>query len=405
MKKKRAKSILAFQWQLQSEMIILNATATVAGACYPDLFPGAWSKQTAHSLLFVLALRRSVTCRAIYRLTSAKPLTARNNAHIFILVSEQSAKLTCEIPGCKTVLEGRPISLLKTVQHLRGYGKQVGCMTQANLLMTWGKTTSSLKQGSENQATVFFYPKLFQAIMSWIFEWSIWSQESPLSAPLQFVCLSDFSGIEAFCKLVLTADKFLQAAGLHVHFAAQPARALQPTLPALHSWWAPWPCAVCPSLEMLRSAPNWAQCCAHGVQSECETQKGQMEVWGRDRRKHITFNHINGRRFWKLLQMFTPADKMLCRLCQILKVPERDNTAGSECNHNKASSIQEEDHGELAASKGGREIPALELWVIFYTKWEVISLGMELKAYDMDYPGWNTLQYNSFYDDKPYSLV
>lgn len=114
-------------------MIILNATATVAGACYLDLFPGAWSKQTAHSLLFVLALRRSVTCRAIYRLTSAKPLTARNNAHILILVSEQSAKLTCEIPGCKTVLEGRPISVLKTVQHLGGYGKQVGCMTQAKI--------------------------------------------------------------------------------------------------------------------------------------------------------------------------------------------------------------------------------------------------------------------------------
>jgi len=34
--------------------------------------------------------------------------------------------------------------------------------------------------------------------------------------------------------------------------------------------------------------------------------------------------------------------------------------------HNKASSVQEKEcYGELAASGGGRETPALELWVIF----------------------------------------
>lgn len=57
----------------------------------------------------------------------------RNNAHTFILASEQRAGLTCEIPGGKTVFERRPASGFKNMKYLRGYGKQAGCMRQAKI--------------------------------------------------------------------------------------------------------------------------------------------------------------------------------------------------------------------------------------------------------------------------------
>lgn len=368
MKKKRAKSIRAFQWQLQSEMIILNATATVAGPCYPDLFPGARSKQTAHSLLSVLALRRSVTCRAIYRLTSAKPLTARNNAHIFILVSEQRAKLTCEIPGCKTVLEGRPISVLKTEQHLRGYGKQVGCVTQAKISLPSGAKTPLLwsrgqRAGQPPSSTPSYPEPPCPEFLNGAFE----AKRVPSQPLWQFVCLSDFSRIEKCCKLVLTTDKCLRAAGLHVHFAAHQREAYSPHFQPCMAGGLRGRVLCAPAWRMLRSAPNCAQCCAHGVQSERETQKGTNGSMGPWQQKA---HYLQSHKWASFLK--TAADVHSCwqSAVQALSNPKsawkRQHNRVRMQPHNKASSVQEKEcYGELAASGGGRETPALELWVIF----------------------------------------
>lgn len=58
---------------------------------------------------------------------------------------------------------------------------------------------------------------------------------------------------------------------------------------------------------------------------------------GNDGREHVTFNHINGCQFHKLslLQEFTSLTKCCVNSCQILKVPERDDTRVRACNQSE----------------------------------------------------------------------
>lgn len=170
-----------------------------------------------------------------------------------------------------------------------------------------------------------------------------------------------------WCMPVLTTGKCLLAAGPHSACHSTPARSLWPTGSSFG--WLVGSVAMCyvpqpGGCSHAHQTETWS--CAHLPHQERQ-QRGclpgardsgwdKWQVWGNDRRKLITFNHINGCRFQKLLQMFTPADEMLCRLCQILEVSERDDMPESECANTmaKPAVTRGKEHcSELSTSERG----------------------------------------------------